>query len=113
PLTRRELLARSLGGAVALAIRGSAAAAAGGGPRSYEYVLPDGSIYVFDRDRGFALVRRIDLPQTKRGTRGVCGSTRTGMLYISYGGDGGENGNGSLLKYDLVQNHVVWTRDYG
>src|SRR4051794_31613495 len=113
-LTRRKLLGRTLAGAAALTVGSARAGAATPPPRvrRYEYVVPDGSIYVYDRDRGFAFVRRIDLPMTRRGTRGVCGSTATGMLFISYGGDGGEFGNGSLLKFDLVRSRVVWARDY-
>ena len=34
------------------------------------------------------------------------------MLYVSYGGDGGGNGNGSMLAYDLLRDRVVWHRDY-
>jgi DNA-binding beta-propeller fold protein YncE len=109
PLTRRELLASAAFGAAALA---GGARAATPRLRRYEYVLPDGAIYVYDRDRGFALVRKIDLPQTARGTRGVCGSALTGMLYVSYGGIGGEFGNGALLRLDLVRSAVVWARDY-
>ncbi|MGZ6281412.1 MAG: YncE family protein, partial [Ktedonobacteraceae bacterium] len=35
-----------------------------------------------------------------------------GFLYLSYHGDGGIHGNGSLLKYDLIHNQVVWTQNY-
>jgi DNA-binding beta-propeller fold protein YncE len=31
------------------------------------------------------------------------------MLFISFGGDGGPFGNGSVLAYDLVAEKVVWT----
>jgi DNA-binding beta-propeller fold protein YncE len=31
------------------------------------------------------------------------------MLFISYGGDGEGNGNGSVLAYDLLAERVVWT----
>jgi DNA-binding beta-propeller fold protein YncE len=31
------------------------------------------------------------------------------MLFVSYGGDGGGNGNGSVLAYDLLAEHVVWS----
>ena len=31
------------------------------------------------------------------------------MLFVSYGGDGGVFGNGSVLAYDLVAERVVWT----
>lgn len=79
--------------------------------RHLEYVLPDGGAYVYDIDRGHRLVERISLPQAK-GIRGVVASPRTHMLYVSYGGDGGENGTGSMLEYDLVSDRVVWQKDY-
>jgi DNA-binding beta-propeller fold protein YncE len=77
----------------------------------YEYVFPDGSMYVYDMDNGHALVKKVSLP-TAAGVRGVAASPVTHMLYVSYGGDGGGNGNGSLLKYDLLTDTVIWKRDY-
>lgn len=79
--------------------------------RHYEYVFPDGGMYVYDMDNGHKLVKSISLP-TAAGVRGVVVSPITHMLYISYGGDGGSNGNGSMLKYDLVAGKIVWTKDY-
>src|SRR5437868_394460 len=83
------------------------------GLRRLEYVFPDGNLYAFDMDDSFALVKHVKLPMTQRGTRGACGSAATGMLYLSYGGVGGTGtlGNGSLLKYDLERDRIVWTRD--
>jgi DNA-binding beta-propeller fold protein YncE len=83
-----------------------------GAVRHYEYVFPDQGIYVYDEDREFALVKTISLPEV-RTTRGVAVSLPDAMLYISYGGHGGHSGNGSLLKYDLMRDVVVWTRQYG
>ena len=80
--------------------------------RHFEYVLPDGEIDVYDIDRAHRLVQRIRMPQT-RGVRGVVASPRTRMLYVSYGGNGGAVGNGSMLAYDLVRGRVLWQRDYG
>jgi DNA-binding beta-propeller fold protein YncE len=77
----------------------------------YEYVFPDGAMYVYDMDAGQRLVQRVDLPMAK-GIRGVVASPPTHTLYISYGGDGGANGNGSMLAYDLVAQRVLWTRSY-
>jgi DNA-binding beta-propeller fold protein YncE len=77
----------------------------------YEYVFPDGGMYVYDMDNGHKLVKHIKLPTTA-GVRGVVASPVTHMLYISYGGDGRGNGNGSLLKYDLVAGHLIWTKSY-
>src|SRR5215467_517630 len=48
----------------------------------YEYVFPDQSIYIFDEDDGFKLIKHISLPQA-RGIRGVVASPKTHTLYIS------------------------------
>ncbi len=77
----------------------------------YEYIFPDQDIYVYDEDDGFRLVDKIDLPGV-RGIRGVAVSTSEAMLYISFGGDGGPNGNGSMLKYNLLRRTTEWTRRY-
>ena len=87
----------------------AAAAAGSSGVHHYEYVFPDGSMFVYDMDAGQRLVQRVALPMA-RGIRGVVASPRTHMLYISYGGDGGSHGNGSLLAYDLLAGRVLWTR---
>jgi DNA-binding beta-propeller fold protein YncE len=83
-----------------------------GGVHHYEYVFPDGSMYVYDMDARHRLVRRVELPMA-RGIRGVVASPATHTLYISYGGDGGGNGTGSLLAYDLLSGRVLWQRHYG
>jgi DNA-binding beta-propeller fold protein YncE len=77
----------------------------------YEYVFPDGSMYVYDIDAGQRLVAHVELPMAKS-IRGVVASPRTHTLYISYGGDGGSNGNGSMLAYDLLAGRVLWHRSY-
>lgn len=78
----------------------------------YEYVFPDGGIYVYNMDNNFALVKKMSVPTTA-GVRGTVASVKTGMLYISYGGDGGSNGtNGNLLAYNLQTDTVAWTRSY-
>jgi DNA-binding beta-propeller fold protein YncE len=82
-----------------------------GGIQHYEYVFPDGWMYVYDMDNGHKLVKSVRLP-TNIGVRGVVASQVTHMLYVSYGGDGGHNGNGFLLKYDLVADRLVWTTTY-
>jgi DNA-binding beta-propeller fold protein YncE len=77
------------------------------GVRHYEYVFPDRQMFVYDIDHGFRLVRQVALPGV-RGIRGVAFSPRTHLLYISHGGDGGFNGNGSLLAYNLLDGRAVW-----
>jgi DNA-binding beta-propeller fold protein YncE len=84
---------------------------AGRSLRRYEYVFDEGAIYVYDIDAGQRLIRRVALPVAK-GIRGVAASPSTHTLYISFGGDGGSTGPGSLLAYDLVGGHVLWQRAY-
>jgi DNA-binding beta-propeller fold protein YncE len=66
-------------------------------------------MYVYDMDAHQRLVAHVALPMAQ-GIRGVVASPATHTLYISYGGDGGGNGSGSLLAYDLVAGRVLWTR---
>ena len=82
---------------------------AAAGTHHYEYVFPDGSMYVYDMDAHQRLVQHVALPAAQ-GIRGVVASPPTHTLYISYGGDGGGNGDGSRLAYDLVAGRVLWTR---
>lgn len=77
----------------------------------YLYVFPDHSLDVYDIDNNFQLVQQISLPMTDGG-RGMIADPASGSLYLSYHGDGGIHGNGSLLKYDLINNKIVWTQNY-
>jgi hypothetical protein len=77
----------------------------------YEYVFPDGHMLIYDMDSGQTLVKQVSLPTTA-GVRGVAVDPGAHTLYVSYGGDGGGNGNGSLLKYDLLSNSMLWSRNY-
>ncbi|HJZ95305.1 MAG TPA: YncE family protein [Candidatus Solibacter sp.] len=74
----------------------------------YEYVFPDNSIYVYDMDNRGALVKHVSVP-TSAGVRGAIASAASGMLYISYGSN---RRGGSLLKYNLMTDEVVWTKNY-
>jgi WD40 repeat protein len=73
-----------------------------------EYVLQDGVTSVYDMDHEFKLVKTITLPQTKAEVRGVTVAPSTHLMFIPYGGDGGGNGNGSVLAFDLITEKVVW-----
>jgi len=77
----------------------------------YQYVFPDGGIYVYDMDNNQALVKHINLPIFKGG-RGCVVDPASNSLYLSYNGDGGSHGTGSLLKYNLLNDTVVWTKNY-
>jgi len=79
--------------------------------RHYEYVFVDYAMYVYDIDHGQRLVGQRSLPGIAE-IRGVAADLRTHMLYISHGGDGGGNGHGSLAKYDLLTNRVIWDVRY-
>ena len=67
----------------------------------YEYVATDdGTVSVYDMDSNFGLVKMLSTPPTANSNvKGISVSPATRSLYISYGGDGGQYGNGSLLKY--------------
>jgi DNA-binding beta-propeller fold protein YncE len=100
-----------LAGLVAVAAPSTSRARAAAATRHLEYVFPNKEIDVYDIDRANRLVGRIPLPQAV-GVRGVAASPATGMLFVSYGGQGGTAGNGSMLAFDLLRNKVVWQKDY-
>ena len=79
--------------------------------RHFEYVFPDGEMDVYDIDHGFRLVERALIPQA-HAVRGVAVSPRTHSLYLALGGDGGSEGHGSLLKFNLLTKRVVWQRRF-
>jgi DNA-binding beta-propeller fold protein YncE len=77
--------------------------------RHLEYVFNDGPVNVYDIDQGFRLVETFTLAGASRGVRGVAVSPGTHMMFVSYGGDGGAHGNGSVLAYDLLNKRIVWS----
>src|SRR6266568_3299419 len=84
-------------GPIVIATPGASTPTAGGtNVHHYEYVFPDGAMYVYDMDNGHKLVKQVSLP-TSAGVRGVAASPRTHMLYVSFGGDGGSKWHGSML----------------
>ena len=91
---------------------GEAASASANAIQHDLYVFVPGTIYVYDIDNGYALVKTISLPETSVGGRGIAASPTTGTLFLSYGGDGTIHGNGSLLAYNLVTDKVMWTANY-
>jgi len=72
-------------------------------------VFNDGVVSVYDIDNGFKAVEAFSLAGTNRGVRGVAVSPSTHTVFVSFGGDGGPNGNGSVLAYDLLTKRVVWS----
>jgi DNA-binding beta-propeller fold protein YncE len=83
-------------------------AAPSSGVSHLEYVVQDGVTSVYDMDHEFKLLKTISLPQTKAEVRGVTVAPSTHLMFISFGGDGGPFGNGSVLAYDLVSEKVIW-----
>ena len=94
-----------------LLFKGISGASADSPIHHYLYVFPDHTLDVYDMDNNFQLVQQISLPTTDGG-RGIIADPASGSLYLSYHGDGGIHGTGSLLKYDLINNKVVWTQNY-
>jgi DNA-binding beta-propeller fold protein YncE len=77
-----------------------------------EYVVLDGSVVVYDIDDGHRQVDAFAIPQTVKGVRGVAVHPASRAMYLAYGGDGPPNGNGSVLRYDLIARTVQWDRHY-
>jgi DNA-binding beta-propeller fold protein YncE len=77
----------------------------------YLYVFPDRGLDVYDIAAGHRLVLHVDLPQA-HAMRGVAAAVSTHRLFLSVGGNGGANGNGSVVAIDLLTNRVVWRRAY-
>jgi DNA-binding beta-propeller fold protein YncE len=92
-------------------VKGMTAARADSAIHHYFYVFPDHTLDVYDMDNNFQLVQQISFPGTDGG-RGIIADPASGSLYLSYHGDGGIHGTGSLLKYDLINNKIVWTQNY-
>jgi hypothetical protein len=78
----------------------------------YEFVFTDGTLYIYSIDTlSSTPVKTLEL-STKRGTRGSVACVESKAIYVSYGGDGGTNGNGSLQAISLTDFSVKWTKDY-
>lgn len=90
----------------------SAATQPATGIQHYEYVFPANAIDVYDMDNGMRLVKTVSLPAAATDIRGAVADPASHTLYISYGGDGGSNGSGSMLAYDLLADKVLWTKNY-
>ena len=81
------------------------------GTHRYEYVFPDRAIVIYDIDHRHQLVERVSIPEA-HGFRGIAVSPKTGMLYMSVGGNGGTSGTGSLIAYNLRRDRIVWERAF-
>jgi hypothetical protein len=84
----------------------------GGTINRYEFVFTDGTLYVYSIDTlSSTPVKTVSLP-TAAGTRGSVGCVGSKAVYVSYGGDGGVTGNGSLAAVSLSDYSIKWTRQY-
>ncbi len=77
----------------------------------YLYVFPDRGLDVYDIAAHQRLVLHLDLPEA-HAMRGVAAAIPTHRLFLSVGGNGGANGNGSVVAIDLLTNRVVWQHHY-
>jgi DNA-binding beta-propeller fold protein YncE len=66
---------------------------------------------VYDIDAHDRLVLHVDLPQA-HAMRGVAAAVSTRRLFLSVGGNGGANGDGSVVSIDLLTSRVLWQRHY-
>src|SRR5579875_1421804 len=76
------------------------------GTYHYFYDFPNGYMNVYDMDNNFALVDSEQQPTTN--VREVVVDQNSGMLYFRNGGNGGGNGNGVLIKYNLVTQQLLY-----
>jgi len=80
--------------------------------RHFEYVLNAGKIYIYSIDQANKLVHTVSVPEIAGDPTGVVACPTTGRLYVSFGGEGGSSGNGSMIALDLKREKVLWRRDY-
>jgi hypothetical protein len=78
---------------------------------AYLYVAQGSALHVY-RFGTWDEVATFSLPQLSDGVRGVAMDPTLGALFIAHGGDGGPNGNGSLLKWDVATGTTSWDMAY-
>jgi DNA-binding beta-propeller fold protein YncE len=76
-----------------------------------EYVAQPGKLFVYNRDHSWVLFKSITVPVSDF-IRGMVANSATGNLYIMHGGDGGRNGNGSLLAWKLSNDTQLYSQSY-
>jgi DNA-binding beta-propeller fold protein YncE len=77
------------------------------GNQRYLYTFNQNTITLYGMDHG--QTQTIALPSSVHSIRGVSADVASKALYIAYGSN---SSNGSLLKYDLVTNQVIYTKTY-
>src|SRR3954454_17814233 len=103
------LLMSGLG--VALIATSPTAHASGLADGAYLYVAQGSALHVYQFGT-WDEVATVPLPSLSDGVRGMAMDPSTGALFIAHGGDGGENGNGRLLKWDVANGTTSWDRPY-
>lgn len=79
----------------------------------YLYVFRPAAIDVFDIDAGHKFIKSIKLPPGIHRIWGAVAHAPSGMLYISYHGEGeGKGLDRGLLAYNLVTEKLVWKELY-
>ncbi len=72
--------------------------AASGSTQHYLYVVPDGSLYIYDINNGFSQVKHVSLPVSEG--RGIAVDPASASLFVSYYGSTSPTKPGWLLKYN-------------
>ena len=85
--------------------------AAGLADGAYLYVVQGSALHVY-RFGTWDEVATFSLPQLSDGVRGVAMDPSIGALFIAHGGDGGANGNGSLLRWNVATGTTSWDIAY-
>ena len=75
------------------------------------YVVTPGSLAVYQIGGSWSLLEQVALPFSDT-VRGIDMDPHREALYISHGGTGGTIGSGSLLRYDVVTDRVIWDHAY-
>ncbi len=79
------------------------------GNHHYMYTFSQNTITLYDMDHGQTQIQTTALPPSVHSIRGVSADVARKALYIAYGSN---SSNGSLLKYDLVTDQVIYTKTY-
>lgn len=88
---------------------GVAASLSSPSARHFIYAFVQNNIWVYDLDHTYALDRIITLPAYVHSVRGVSADVAAHALYVSYGSNAS---HGSLLKYDLLGDRVLYDQTY-
>jgi DNA-binding beta-propeller fold protein YncE len=110
-LVGRSVRPVSRGGAVF----GRAVELAGAPAASFDgpvlYVVTSGSLSIYEIGGSWSLLQQVPLPFSDT-VRGVDMDVHRQALYISHGGTGGKEGNGFLMRFDVVTGQVIWDHAY-